>query len=119
VCCVRTKVIPNQIVEWFVMRWQVEVTFQEARRHLGVETQRQWSDKAIARITPLWLGLFSGITLVAHAFHFSRQPVVVRQMIWYTKALPTFFRCVGPGPLSAVVFPAGFFTHRGKKTRSE
>ena len=37
---------------WFVRRWSVEVTFAEVRRHLGVETQRQWSDKAIARTTP-------------------------------------------------------------------
>jgi hypothetical protein len=79
-----------QIVEWFVMRWQVEVTFEEARRHLGVETQRQWSDKAIARTTPVLLGLFAWITLVAHRFHLSGQPVVVRQSAWYTKALPTF-----------------------------
>ncbi|HEX2907126.1 MAG TPA: transposase, partial [Phototrophicaceae bacterium] len=36
---------PLSIVTWFVQRWQLEVTFEEARRHLGVETQRQWSDK--------------------------------------------------------------------------
>jgi hypothetical protein len=72
------------------MRWQLEVTFEEARRHLGVETQRQWSDKAIARTTPLLLGLFSWITLVAHAFHVSGQPVAVRQSAWYAKPLPTF-----------------------------
>ncbi len=81
---------PQQIVEWFVMRWQVEVTFEEARRHLGVETQRQWSDKAIARTTPLLLGLFSWITLVAHAFHLSGQPIIIRQAAWYAKSLPTF-----------------------------
>jgi hypothetical protein len=39
------------------------VTFAEVRRHLGVETQRQWSDKAIARTTPALLGLFSLVTL--------------------------------------------------------
>jgi hypothetical protein len=88
--CTDQSVAPNQIVEWFVMRWQVEVTFEEARRHLGVETQRQWSDKAIARTTPLLLGLFSWITLVAHAFHSSGHPVAVRQSAWYTKTLPTF-----------------------------
>ncbi len=81
---------PQQIVEWFVMRWQVEVTFEEVRRHLGVETQRQWSDKAIARTTPLLLGLFSWITLVAHAFHLSGQPIITRQSAWYAKSLPTF-----------------------------
>jgi hypothetical protein len=88
--CTDQTVAPNQIVEWFVMRWQVEVTFEEARRHLGVETQRQWSDKAIARTTPLLLGLFSWITLAAHAFYSSGHPVAVRQSAWYTKTLPTF-----------------------------
>ncbi len=88
--CTDQTVAPNQIVEWFVMRWQVEATFEEARRHLGVETQRQWSDKAIARTTPLLLGLFSWITLVAHAFHSSGHPVAVRQAAWYSKPLPTF-----------------------------
>src|SRR4051812_42500101 len=43
---------PLQILTWFVQRWQVEVTFRDVRDHLGVETQRQWSDKAIARTTP-------------------------------------------------------------------
>lgn len=88
--CTDQTVAPELIAEWFVMRWQVEVTFEEARRHLGVETQRQWSNKAIARTTPLLLGLFSWITLVAHAFHTAGQPVTVRQSAWYTKSLPTF-----------------------------
>lgn len=88
--CTDPTVATNQIVNWFVMRWQVEVTFEEARRHLGIETQRQWSDKAIARTTPLLLGLFSWVTLVAHAFHLSGQPIIVRQSAWYTKSLPTF-----------------------------
>jgi hypothetical protein len=56
---------PVQIVSWFVQRWSVEVTFQEARAHLGMETQRQWSDKAIARTTPCLLALFSIVTLLA------------------------------------------------------
>jgi hypothetical protein len=47
-----------EIVCWFVRRWSTEVTFAVARRHLGMETQRQWSDKAIARTTPALLGLF-------------------------------------------------------------
>ena len=55
---------PVQIVGWFVQRWQVEVTFQEARAHLGVETQRPWSDKAIARTTPCLLALFSIVSLL-------------------------------------------------------
>lgn len=88
--CTDQASLPLQVIEWFVMRWQLEVTFEEARRHLGIETQRQWSDKAIARTTPLLLGLFSWITLVAHVFHLSGQPVVVRQSAWYAKSLPTF-----------------------------
>src|SRR4051795_3507572 len=54
-----------QILTWYAMRWAVEPTFQEARRHLGFETQRQWSDRAIHRTTPLLLGLFSLVTLWA------------------------------------------------------
>jgi hypothetical protein len=88
--CTDPTVAPLQIVAWFVMRWQVEVTYEEARRHLGLETQRQWSDKAIARATPALLGLFAWITLVAHVFHLSGQPVVGRQSAWYAKSLPTF-----------------------------
>ena len=80
---------PAQIAEWFVQRWQVEVTFEETRAHLGVETQRQWSDKAIARTTPTLLGLFSWVTLAAHALQF-HQPLLVRQAAWYHKSLPTF-----------------------------
>ena len=56
---------PLQIVGWFMQRWQIEVTFQEARAHLGLETQRQWSDRAITRTTPCLLALFSMVTLLA------------------------------------------------------
>ena len=57
---------PAQILGWFVQRWQLEVTLEEARRHLGVETQRQWSEAAIRRTTPALLGPFSLVTLLAH-----------------------------------------------------
>ena len=56
---------PLQIIRWFVLHWQVEVTFQEVRTHLGVETQRQWSDQAIARTTPCLFALFSIVMGVA------------------------------------------------------
>ncbi len=64
--CTDLDADPEKILSWFVMRWQLEVTFQEVRRHLGFETQRQWSDMAIRRTTPALLGLFSVITLFAH-----------------------------------------------------
>ena len=80
---------PAQIVGYFVLRWQVEVTFHEVRDHLGVETQRQWSDRAILRTTPALLGLFSLVTLFTHAV-LQGQPLPVRRAAWYAKELPTF-----------------------------
>ncbi len=80
---------PKEIVEWFVMRWQLEVTFEEARAHLGIETQRQWSDLAILRTTPVLLGLFSLVSLFAHHLLQGRE-MPVRHAAWYSKALPTF-----------------------------
>lgn len=87
--CTDQSAAPLQILEWFVRRWQVEVTFQEVRTHLGVETQRQWSDKAIARTTPILTGLFSWITLLAHHSQ-SDGKLPVRQAAWYQKTTPTF-----------------------------
>jgi hypothetical protein len=87
--CTDLSIQPEQIVTWFVMRWRVEVTFHEVRTHLGVETQRQWSDLAIARTTPILMGLFSLVTLLAHT-HARRDKLPVRQAAWYSKTLPTF-----------------------------
>ncbi len=67
--CTEPSATPLQILAWFIRRWQVEVTFQEVRTHLGVETQRQWSDKAIARTTPILVGLFSWVTLLTNQSH--------------------------------------------------
>jgi DDE superfamily endonuclease len=80
---------PLQIVRWFVRRWQVEVTFRELRDHLGVETQRQWSDKAIARTTPGLLGLFSIVTLLGSRLS-HRARLRVSATAWYHKRRPTF-----------------------------
>lgn len=80
---------PEQILKWFVMRWRLEVTFHEVRDHLGVETQRQWSDWAIARTTPTLLGLFSLVTLLANT-HAQKSKIPVRQDAWYCKPLPAF-----------------------------
>ena len=88
---------PTRILQWFVLRWQLEVTpyrvrgrlFQEVRTHLGVETQRQWSNLAIARTTPVLLGLFSWTTLAAHVLQ-DRHPMTQRTAAWYDKPSPTF-----------------------------
>jgi DDE superfamily endonuclease len=89
VLCTDQNANPSQILQWFVMRWPVEVTFHEVRTHLGVETQRQWSDLAIVRTTPALLGLFSLVTIFAHQL-LDEHPFPVRQAAWYAKALPTF-----------------------------
>jgi hypothetical protein len=83
------EVTAQQIVEWFVWRWQLEVTFEEARAHLGIETQRQWSDLAILRTTPALLGLFSLVTLFADQL-LREQALVARSAAWYTKPVATF-----------------------------
>jgi hypothetical protein len=80
---------PLRVVRWFVQRWRVEVTFREVRDHLGVETQRQWSDRAIARTTPCLLGLFSIVTLLAARLG-HRERLRVSAAAWYGKERPTF-----------------------------
>jgi len=87
--CTDQNTTPAQILGWFVKRWQIEVTFEEARAHLGMETQRQWSDKAIARSTPVILALYSMVALLAKAL-LEQQPMVIRQAAWYRKDCATF-----------------------------
>jgi hypothetical protein len=80
---------PQEILSWFVRRWAMEVTFEEARAHLGVETQRQWNDLAIGRTTPALFGLYSLVTLTAQEL-INRERKVVRSAAWYAKTQPTF-----------------------------
>jgi len=87
--CTDPNVRSVQILKWFMMRWQVEVTFHEVRTHLGVETQRQWSDLAITRTTPGLLGLFSLVTLLANR-SVTQGKLPIRKTAWYSKPLPTF-----------------------------
>ena len=87
--CTQPDLKPLEIVQHFVQRWQVEVTFAQVRRHLGVETQRQWSALAIARTTPVLLALYSLVTLLATRL-VQRGVLPIRQAAWYRKTLPTF-----------------------------
>ncbi len=75
---------------WVYCDWLIEVTFQEARRHLGFETQRQWSELAIRRTTPALLGLFSLVALCAHQRRRQEAGTFRRQAAWYHKRHPTF-----------------------------
>jgi hypothetical protein len=78
---------PLQVVRWFVQRWQLEVALREVRDHLGVGTQRQWSDKAIARTTPCLLGLFPVVTLMASRLD-CRALAQIPASAWYRKQRP-------------------------------
>jgi hypothetical protein len=87
--CTNQDATPAQILAWFVQRWQLEVTLEECRAHLGLETQRQWNDQAIARTTPALLALFSLVTLLAHRL-LGGDACPLRTAAWYAKVQPTF-----------------------------
>jgi len=86
--CTDPSAAMRQIIAWYISRWQIEVTFEEMRRPLGLETQRQWSARAIARTTPCLLGLFSRVLLLA--YRLSPQALPTRHAAWYAKRAPTF-----------------------------
>jgi hypothetical protein len=77
------------IVVAFIKRWTLETTFEECHAHLGFETQRQWADQAIERMTPCLLGLYSLVTLLAHAFYPNGQ-LPFQATAWYAKSQATF-----------------------------
>ena len=109
--CTDPSADPTQILEWFVLRWQLEVTFQEVRAHLGVETQRQWSDRAIARTTPILMGDLlldhpGGPSSAATTTLGPSHRGLVRQAV---ADLPGCHRSGAPPPVAGV---GGFFTVR-------
>ena len=87
--CTDLDATPVEILGWFVHRWSIETTFQESRAHLGVETQRQWSDLAIARTTPTLFGLFSLVTFWAADPNIATN-LRPRSTAWYHKREPSF-----------------------------
>jgi hypothetical protein len=91
--CTDLQATPVQILAWAVMRWSVEVTFEEARAHVGLGTQRQWSDLAIVRTTPVLLALFSLVTLLALRLS-QGGPMPMETTAWYHKTEPTFVDCL-------------------------
>lgn len=88
-----SAITPEQIIEWFTGRWNIEVTFEEMRAHLGFETQRNWSRKAIERTAPCLFGVFSLVVLMAHLLHPHGLPV--QQCVWYEKEEATFSDVLG------------------------
>ncbi len=87
--CTDTSADPRDVLGCFNRRWAVETTYEEARAHLGMETQRQWSDPAIFRTTPVLLGLYSVVTLYVHQ-NAERLALSPRRAAWYPKPAPTF-----------------------------
>lgn len=86
--CTDPDVDALTILAAYLQRWNIEVTFEEARAHLGLETQRQWTTRAIGRTTPCLLGLFSVVVLLAYAVHPDHLPT--RHAAWYAKPEATF-----------------------------
>ena len=80
---------PEQILTWFIRRWTMEVTLEEARAHLGLETQRQWKERAIVRTTPALLSFYSIVTLTAYQL-LQQEATIVRVTAWYANIRPTF-----------------------------
>lgn len=110
--CTNLSATPAQTLLWFRQRWQLEVTFEEVRSHLGVETQRQWSELAIARTTPTLLGLFSLVTLNA----FQLQPdLPLRQAAWLHQAVTYVCGCAGFGTL--LILALHTFSHIASTSR--
>ena len=91
--CSDTFISAKQIIVWFALHWNIEVTFEELRAFLGFETQRQWSDRAIERTTPSLFGIFSLVTIMANVLFPTELPV--RQTSWYSKDEATFSACLG------------------------
>lgn len=87
--CTDPLVSARTMLAWFDRRWAMETTYEEARAHLGVETQRQWSDRAVFRATPLLLGLYSLVALYVHQ-HADRLVLSPRRAMWYPKPAPSF-----------------------------
>ena len=89
----RPVMSPQRAVELFVLRWSIEATFEEVRRHLGVETRRQWTDLAIARTTPVLMALFSLVCLMVYQWR-ERRASLPRSTAWYLKSHATFSDCL-------------------------
>ena len=83
------------IIECYARRWNIEVTFQEARALLGLETTRHWCRQSVLRVTPILLSLFSVVVLIWHELPQARQRLIVSSTPCYQKRSVTFADVLG------------------------
>ncbi len=108
--------MPEKIIELYIARWNLEVTFEETREHLSIETQRQWSDKAILRTTPILMGLYSLVCLMAIRLG-QHQLLHIGKTAWYKKTHITFSDMLRA--VRMVIWKKHLFTGMSKITPSE
>jgi hypothetical protein len=113
--CTNVNLCPKKIIELYIDRWSIEVTFEETREYLGVETQRQWSDAAITRTTPILMALYSLVCLMACNFH-KESPLIRQSTAWYEKKASTFADCLMVVRRS--IWGSGLFFGKAQKTPS-
>lgn len=87
--CTDPSFSPSKIVTLYTGRWSIEVTYQEARCHLGFHTPRSWKEQSVLRTGPCLLGLFSLVCLIHHR-HTRGRGARAAAAAWYAKAEPTF-----------------------------
>lgn len=80
----------TRIIELYAMRWNIEVTFEEARALLGLETTRHWCRQSVRRVTPILFGLFTAVALMWTRLPQAKRQRRASQTPCYAKAAPTF-----------------------------
>jgi hypothetical protein len=79
-----------QIIAFYARRWNIEVTFEESRALLGLETTRHWCRQSVLRVTPILLGLFTAVVLVWQQLPKARQQICSTGTPCYNKQTITF-----------------------------
>lgn len=89
-----TDLTPRQVIEAYAGRWAIEVTFEEAREHVGLETTRGRCAQTILRAEPCLFGLYTLVALWFSELPESerREPVVswtgtVKQTLTFSDAI--------------------------------
>jgi DDE superfamily endonuclease/Archaeal putative transposase ISC1217 len=86
-----------RIIELYALRWNIEVTFEESRALLGLETTRHWCRQSVLRVMPILLGLFTATALIwkglsqeigdAQPQHLSQTPCYRKETMTFADAL--------------------------------